>query len=211
MKRKVKVKGARGINIPWRGVLGMATVFAVTAGYSATVNLTGDNSSGESWLTGSDWTPAGVPTSGNGYVVPAGRKLNSPAATDPVFAGDSLALSASGWMYLWHTGSAVIADLRLNGGTLWANASSPALSGVMTVNNASELRYSASYSKMTVGSEIRGSGSLFIRYGTVSATPAVTLYVTSDNPLYAGAWRIDYGACADIGKGGAQVRLGRGM
>lgn len=98
---------------------------------AATIQMVGNNTSDESWLTAGDWSNNAAPTSDNDYVVGAGFEVRSPSnMNNATFGGRSLTVTGAGAALLLRTQSngytSTIGNLTISNGATIRNAFSAA-------------------------------------------------------------------------------------
>ena len=152
-----------------------------------TVTMTTSNPSGSSWETGSGWSDGQPAGAGKDYVVNGGFLVRSPAATDPVFAGNSLTLNGTGELRMKHTGTVTIGTLNLGGVLNNGDNGTKSVAGTVNVlNPASVTGDAASGARTTIlNSQVTGAAALNVRQAT-AGTNTITLVLANPANTYTG-------------------------
>lgn len=153
--------------------------------------------SGESWDVGSAWTDGNPPAAGKNYLVVSSvaAVLETPAAADPVFAGDRLNLiGAETQLVLANSGTARISELGIDGGTLAkerngaSGLGTPEDTLTITQDSIIELRASGT---LSLGSTLTGTSALTVRTAGNAIASNATLLLGASNSDFAGDWHLE--------------------
>ena len=181
------------------------------------VDLINNSGFGNSWHTGADWSDGQPAHAGDDYNVgnsATGKSLRTPNnASNPTFPGDSLTIHSTGTLGMKHNGTAQIADLLLDGGSLssWVGNRTMGFGGTLTVLSASTLNVSNSGDsrRIVIHSLLSGGGDLNV----AGADSNDYVQLTNAGNTYTGNWSVSGGrleaqGAGSLGTGNVTVNSG---
>jgi dienelactone hydrolase len=119
-----------------------SATLTVTTGIRTLVTQTGSHSSANllGWNDPVYWSDGLAPSADKDYLNDtAGMQTRSPQSTDPVFAGNSLALTCGAVFTTKHSGTATVDDFRIAGGCEISLVSGASLDGNLTLTGTGTL------------------------------------------------------------------------